>query len=79
LRDDRCGGSARAPGCYALVYDAAHLAAHPGRLVMRTTVLVKQPDAAEAAALGASRAARADLRIWVKGKSQASLPLARAG
>ena len=68
-----------APGCYERLYDAAHLAAHPGQFVVRATVLIKQPDAAEAAALGASRAARADLRIWVKGKSQASLSLARAG
>jgi hypothetical protein len=63
-----------APGCYARVYDAAHLAAHPGQLVMWITVLVKQPDAAEAAALGASRAARADLRIWMKGKRKLRFP-----
>jgi hypothetical protein len=56
------------PGCYERVYDAAHLAAHPGQLVVRATVLVKQPDAAEAAALGTSYAARADLRIWLKGQ-----------
>jgi len=57
-----------APGCYERVYDGAHLAAHPGQLVVRATVLVKQPDAAEAAALGTSDAARADLRIWLKGQ-----------
>ena len=43
-----------ASGCYERVYDGAHLAAHPGQLVVRATVLVKQPDAAEAAALGSS-------------------------
>jgi hypothetical protein len=57
-----------APGCYERVYDAAHLAAHPGQFVVRATVLIKQPDAAEAAALGASYAARADFRVWVKGQ-----------
>ena len=57
-----------APGCYERVYDAAHLAAHPGQLVVRATVLVKRPDAAEAAALGTSYAARADLRIWLRGR-----------
>ena len=35
---------------------------------MRATVLIKQPDAAEAAALGASYVARADFRVWVKGQ-----------
>jgi hypothetical protein len=57
-----------APGCYERVYDVAHLAAHPAQLVVRATVLIKPPDAAEAAALGAARAARADLRIWLKGQ-----------
>jgi hypothetical protein len=57
-----------APGCYERVYDAAHLAGHPGQLVVRTTVLVKQIDAAGAAALGPSYAADAHLRIWVKGQ-----------
>jgi hypothetical protein len=59
---------APAPGCYERVYDAVHLAAHPGQLVMRTTVLVKQVDAAGAAALGPSYTADARLRIWVKGQ-----------
>ena len=57
-----------APGCYERVYDAAHLAAHPAQLVVRATVLIKQADAAEAAALGAARVVRADLRIWLKGQ-----------
>jgi hypothetical protein len=46
-----------APGCYQRVYDAAHLAAHPGQLVVRATLLVKQPDAASA-----------NFRIWLKGQ-----------
>ena len=59
---------APAPGCYERVYDAAHLAAHPGQLVVRAAVLVKPLDAAEAAALGPSFAADAHLRMWVKGQ-----------
>jgi hypothetical protein len=58
---------APAPGCFERVYDAVHLAAHPGQLVVRATVLVKQLDPAEAAALGPSYAADARLRFWVKG------------
>jgi hypothetical protein len=59
---------APAPGCYERVYDAVHLAAHPGQLVVRTTVLVKPIDAAGAAALGPSYTADARLRMWVKGQ-----------
>jgi hypothetical protein len=59
---------APAPGCYERVYDAAHLAAHPGQLVVRATVLVKPLDATEAAALGPSFAADARLKMWVKGQ-----------
>lgn len=54
------------PGCYERIYDAAHLASHPGQLVVRATLLVKPLDAADAAALGASYTANAQLRIWVK-------------
>jgi hypothetical protein len=61
---------APAPGCYERVYDTAHLAAHPGQLVVRATVLVKPLDAAEAAALGPSFAADAHLRMWVKGQKR---------
>jgi len=59
---------APAPGCYERVYDAAHLAAHPGQLVVRATVLVKPLDEAEAAALGSSFAADAHLKMWVRGQ-----------
>ena len=60
---------APAPGCYERVYDAAHLAAHPGQLVVRATVLVKPLDAAETAALGPSFAADVRLRMWVKAQT----------
>jgi hypothetical protein len=59
---------APAPGCYERVYDAAHLVAHPGQLVVRTTLLVKPLDANEAKALGPSFSADAHLRMWVKGQ-----------
>ena len=59
---------APAPGCYERVYDAAHLAAHPGQLVVRATVLVKPLDASEAKAFGPSFSADAHLKIWVKGQ-----------
>ena len=54
------------PGCYERIYDAAHLATHPGQFVVRVTLLVKPLDAAGAAALGPSYTANADLRVWVK-------------
>jgi hypothetical protein len=56
------------PGCYERVYDDAHLAAHPGQLVVRATLLVKPLDASEAKALGPSFSADAHLRMWVKGQ-----------
>jgi hypothetical protein len=58
------------PGCYERVYDAARLAAHPGQLVTRATVLVKPIDAATKAALGPSRELDAILRFWVRGQKQ---------
>jgi hypothetical protein len=58
------------PGCYERVYDAAHLAAHPGQLVTRATVLVKPTDAATKAAVGPSRELDAILRFWVRGQKQ---------
>ena len=59
---------APAPGCYERVYDAAHLAAHPGQLVVRATVLVKPFDASEAAALGPAFTTDAHLKMWVRGQ-----------
>ena len=60
--------AAPAPGCYERVYDMAHLAAHPGQLVVRATVLVKPLDADEAKTLGPSFSADAHLKMWVKGQ-----------
>ena len=67
------------PGCYERIYDAAHLVAHPGQLVVRATLLVKPLDAADAAALSPSYAANAKLRIWIKahGRSFDSLGACR--
>jgi hypothetical protein len=62
---------APAPGCYERIYDAAHLAVHPGQFVVRATVLVKPLDAAEAAALGPSFSADAHLKMWVRGQKPA--------
>ncbi len=59
---------APAPGCYERVYDAAHLAGHPGQFVVRATVLVKPLEANEASALGPAFTADAHLRLWVKGQ-----------
>jgi hypothetical protein len=57
-----------APGCYERVYDAAHLAAHRGQLVVRVTILVKGLDAVEAAKRGPDQASDVQLRVWVKGQ-----------
>jgi hypothetical protein len=59
------------PGCYERVYDTAHLAAHSGQLVTRSTVLIKPAaDAATKAALGPSYELDAILRFWVRGQEQ---------
>jgi hypothetical protein len=58
-------------GCYERVYDTAHLAAHPGQLVTRSTVLIKPAaDAATKAALGPSYELDAILRFWVRGQER---------
>jgi hypothetical protein len=59
-----------APGCYERVYDSNHLAAHPGQLVVRATVLVKPLDADAAKTLGPPFAADAHLKMWVKGQKR---------
>jgi hypothetical protein len=58
------------PGCYERVYDAAHLAVHPGQLVTRETVLIKPTDAATKAMPGPSHELEAALRFWVRGQKQ---------
>ncbi|MGA7994450.1 MAG: hypothetical protein WCA28_06015 [Bradyrhizobium sp.] len=59
---------APAPGCYERIYDPGHLAAHPGQLVVRATVLVKPLDPSEAKAFGPAFTADAHLKMWVKGQ-----------
>jgi hypothetical protein len=60
-------GAAEPPlaGCYERVYDAAHLAAHKGQLVVRATVSV-----AETKAYDAPIVADANLKLWVRGKDK---------
>jgi hypothetical protein len=52
-------------GCYERVYDAAHLSAHKGQLVVRATLSV-----AETKDFNAPITAVADLRLWVRGKAE---------
>jgi hypothetical protein len=68
LGANAAAAEAPAPGCYERVYDRAHLAAHPGQLVVRATVLVKQLDANEAKVLGSAFTADAHLKMWVRGQ-----------
>jgi hypothetical protein len=60
-------GAAEPPlaGCYERVYDAAHLAAHTGQLVVRATIVI-----AETKAYNAPIIADASLRLWVRGKDK---------
>lgn len=52
-------------GCYERVYDAAHLAAHKGQLVVRATIMV-----AETKGYNAPIVADASLKLWVRGKDK---------
>ncbi len=52
-------------GCYERVYDAAHLAAHKGQLVVRATIAI-----GETKAYNAPIVADASLRLWVRGKDK---------
>src|SRR5258708_21081222 len=52
-------------GCYQRVYDAAHLSAHKGQLVVRATI-----EIAETKAYNAPIIADASLRLWVRGKDK---------
>ncbi len=61
---------APAPGCYERVYDAGHLGAHPGQLVVRATVLIKPLEADTARTLGPPFTADAHLKMWVKGQKR---------
>ena len=68
LAANAAAADAPAPGCYERVYDSSHLAAHPGQLVVRATVLVKPLDADTAKTLGPPFTADAHLKMWVKGQ-----------
>jgi hypothetical protein len=55
-------------GCYARVYDAAHLAAHKRQIVVRATLSVA-PTRAEAR-VRETHVASAELKVWVRGRKQ---------
>jgi hypothetical protein len=55
-------------GCYVRVYDAKHLAAHKGQIVVRA-VLSVQPSAKESR-LDEAHIADGTLKIWVRGRKQ---------
>jgi hypothetical protein len=52
-------------GCYERVYDAAHLAAHKGQLVVRATISVTATKAFDAPIV-----ADVTLKLWVRGKGK---------
>ena len=60
-------GAAEPPlaGCYERVYDAAHLSAHKGQLVVRATISIT-----ETKGFGAPIVADAALKLWVRGKAK---------
>jgi hypothetical protein len=60
-------GAAEPPlaGCYERVYDAAHLAAHKGQLVVGATISI-----AETKGFNAPIVADANLKLWVRGKTK---------
>lgn len=60
-------GAAEPPlaGCYERVYDAAHLSAHKGQLVVRATLSVTETKYFDAPIV-----ADAALKLWVRGKAK---------
>ncbi len=52
-------------GCYERVYDAAHLAAHEGQLVVRATLSVTRPQTRLDSVI-----ANGNLKIWIRGRKQ---------
>jgi hypothetical protein len=52
-------------GCYERVYDAAHLSAHKGQLVVRATIAITQTKGFDAPIV-----ADAALKLWVRGKGK---------
>jgi hypothetical protein len=54
-------------GCYERGYDAAHLTAHEGQIIVRATleVMPRKPEMASSGAV-----AIGDLRLWTRGRSE---------
>jgi hypothetical protein len=52
-------------GCYERVYDAAHLSAHKGQLVVRATIAITPTKGFDAPIV-----ADASLKLWVRGKGK---------
>jgi hypothetical protein len=64
--------AAEAPlaGCYERVYDAAHLSAHKGQLVVRATIAIEATKFGEQADKTNPFVADGSLKLWVRGKKQ---------
>jgi hypothetical protein len=57
-------------GCYERVYDAAHLAQHPGQLVIRATLLTAPDTFGHQTDKANPIIASGVLKIWVRGRPQ---------
>ena len=55
-------------GCYERVYDAAHLSAHKGQLVVRATISIAATKFGEQTDKRDPIVADGDLKIWVRGR-----------
>jgi hypothetical protein len=56
-------------GCYGRLYDAAHLAAHKGQIVVRATLSIKSPPPEMTDNVNRI-VASGDLKMWVDGRSK---------
>ena len=65
-------GAAEVPlaGCYERVYDAAHLSAHKGQLVVRAAITIEATKIGEQTDKDNPFVADGSLKIWVRGKKQ---------
>jgi hypothetical protein len=65
-------GAAEPPlaGCYERVYDAAHLSAHKGQIVLRATLSIAATKAGEQTGKADPVIADGVLKIWVRGQKQ---------
>ncbi len=82
-QDDKPSGFAAITplkGCYERIYDAAHLAAHRGQLVVRATLSITPPPPETQEDKANRIVAEADLKMWVGGRQQSfnSLGVCRA-